>query len=208
MRTTSHLSVGLWTAGGILLAGVIGALLWGLLAYQSLGDRLEALPRTGVPGEVTFAVDAPRGVTVFYEDTRGSEGFVVVTNQVSTITTSPVELSIDGPDGPHELARYQRDLRFDVDGRVATALATFDAPAAGTYTLQVSGDVPEGMMVSVGDVVTPGLLANAAGIVALFVATFVAAVVIAALALARHSPRTPTAPAPRDAGTDRPRSRV
>lgn len=183
-------AVRLWTAAGLLVVGLAVSALWGLSTYESLQDRLDALPRTDVPGEVTFAVDAPQGVTVFYEDPAASRAFVVQSNRTSTLGASPVGLRVAGPDGSHEPVRYERDLRFDVDGRVAAALATFDAPAAGTYTLHVTGEVPDGVMVSVGDVITSGLLASAAGVVALFIATVVSAAVITVLALAGGSGST------------------
>ena len=126
--TNSSRAVRLGTAAGILVVGLVGSVLWGLTTYQSLQDRLDALPRTDVPGEVTFEVAEPQGVTVFYEDPAAERAFVVQANQASTLATSPVDLAVSGPDGAHALARYERDLRFDIDGRVAAAVATFDAP--------------------------------------------------------------------------------
>lgn len=190
MSTSRQLSGRLWTAVAILVAGVVGSVAWGLLTYESLQGRLEALPRTDVPGEVTVEVDQPQGLTIFYEDQASEQGFVVRSNRISTITSSPVELSVTGPSGPLELARYERDLRLDVDGRVATALATFDADAAGTYTVHVAGESSDGVMVSVGDVVTPGLLANFVGAVALFLVGLVAATVTFIIARAKDTAPT------------------
>lgn len=190
MSTSRRPSGRLLAAVAILVAGLVGSVAWGLLTYESLQGRLEALPRTDVPGEATVEVDGPQGLTIFYEDRASEQGFVVRSNRISTITSSPVELSVTGPSGPLELARYERDLRFDVDGRVATALATFDAPTAGTYTVHVAGEPSDGVMVSVGDVVTPGLLASFVGAVALFLVGLVAATVIFVTAFAKDTEPT------------------
>ena len=66
-----------------------------------------------------------------------------------------------------------------------TAVATIDAPEAGTYTLRVTGDVPADARVSVGDVVDGGLLAGVAGAVGLFVTSLLAVVVTVVVALTR-----------------------
>lgn len=195
-----------WTAAALVLAALIGAAVWGLLTYQDLQERLDALPRTTVPGEVTVDVTDAHGLTVFYEDPEAPTGFVVRSSQTTTISSSPVDLSVLGPSGPVTLTRYDRDLRFDVDDRVATALMTFDAPEPGRYTLRATGDVPAGSMVSVGDVVDGGLLASTAGAIGLFVASIVAGAVIVVLSLAGPT-GTPARPA-RVPGRDGERDRT
>lgn len=192
-----------WPTAALALVVLVGAVVWGLVTYDGLQDRLDALHRTAVPGQLTLEVEGPAGLTIFYEDPDAAADFVVRSNQASTIDVSPVDVSVTGPSGPVTLARYERDLRFDVDGRVATALATFDAPEAGRYTLDVAGDAPAGAMVAVGDVVDASLMANAAGAVVLFVASLLTASLAVAIAvLGRGDARRGRSERPRSSGRD------
>lgn len=180
-------------AAGLVLAGLIGAAVWGFLTYQNLQNRLDGLPRTDVPGRISFEVTEPQGMTVYYEDPDASGTFAVRASNRdgNTLAVSPVDVTITGPFGPVAVADHETDLRFDVDGRVATAVATFEAPAAGTYRLDVVGDVPTAARISVGDVVDSGLLANAAGAVIVFVGTILAAgVIFLVVAVKRTRPPT------------------
>lgn len=195
MQTTRRPSTAwFWGAAGLALVGLVGAAVWGFLTYRNLQNRLDELPRTDVPGQVSFEVTEPQGMTVYYEDPDASGTFAVRASNRdgNTLAVSPVDVTITGPSGPVGVADYETDLRFDVDGRVATALATFEAPAAGTYRVDVVGDVPTAARVSVGDVVDLGLLANAAGAVVLFVGTILAAGVIVLVAVKRTRPPTST----------------
>ena len=189
-----------WWAAVLVLVGVVGAAAWGFGTYRMLQHRLDALPRTGVPGEVTVGVDGPTGLTVFYEDPNAPGTFIVQADAIgdNTLASSPVTVTVTGPSGPVPTAAYATDLRFDVNGRVATALKTFDAPTAGTYTVQVAGDVPAGVQVSVGHVVDTGLLANAAGAIVLFIASIpIGLIVVLVTAVRRRrAPQPVEAPPP------------
>lgn len=165
-KPTGRLSAARWLA----LVAMVAAIGWGYVSYQMLQHRLAALSRTAVPGQVTVQVAGPQELTVYYEDPPASGGFLVRTGASSTLGSSPVDLAVTGPSGATvTTAPYERDLRFTYDGRAVIALATIDAPTAGTYTIEASGDVPPAALVSVGQVVDVGLLANAAGALALFV---------------------------------------
>ncbi len=75
-----------------------------------------------------------------------------------------------GPSGePIEATPYRRDLRFTHAGRVVTAMDTVNATAPGVYTMTAIGDRGPGVLVSVGRVLDPLLVAGAGGSVVLLV---------------------------------------
>lgn len=163
-RRTVWVSVLLWLS----LAGIIGAIAWGFLGARGLQDRLAALPRAVVPGQVDVEVAEPGTLTIFYEDPTADGTFVVQASGSNTLSALPVELTVTGPSGERiNVAPYQRDLRFDYDGRVLTAIAVMDATIPGSYEVQATGDVPALAQISVGHV-DAGLVANVVALVALF----------------------------------------
>ena len=148
---------------------------WGFSDYQGLQSRLADLPRTPVPGQVTVQVSTPQTVTIYYENPNAAGTFVVQSSGTNTLVDSPVDLIVAGPSGEAvQTEPYVRDLRFDYQGRVVTALRTFDADVAGIYNIDISGDVPSTARVSVGHVADFGLVAGLAGAIILFVGSLLA----------------------------------
>lgn len=180
-----------WIAGVLALAGMVGSIAWGVHTYRLLEARLDALPRVAVPGEVSVDLEEPQGLTIFYEDPGAAGGFGVLWNTLGGPMggdDGPVDLLVTGPSGEQvPTAPYDGDLRFDVGGNVAIALATFDAPAAGTYTVTATGDVPTAARVSVGQVVDGGLVAQVVGAVVLFVGTVAVTVPLVVVVAYRRS---------------------
>ncbi|HEX6286960.1 MAG TPA: hypothetical protein VFZ80_05700 [Acidimicrobiia bacterium] len=162
---------------------MIGSLAWGLYSYGELQDRLDELPRTLVPGVVDVEVDEPQTLTVFYEDPASSGTFAVQSGGSNTLTAPPVELAVSSPSGQEvDVLPYERDLRFDHEGRVLTAISTFSADSAGIYIVEVEGDVPASARVSVGRVVESSLVATVIGVVGSFVLSVIG-LLIAVVAL-------------------------
>jgi hypothetical protein len=187
-----------WGAGVLGLASLITAIALGWGSYQLLQDRLEGLARTAVPGTIVVQVEGEEAVTVFYEDPTADGGFVVQARGTSSPGPTPVDLSVTDPNGRVVATRpYGSDLRFDMRDRVAIASAVFDAPSAGSYTVEVTGDAPVAARVSAGSVVDAGMIARLIGVIALFVGPPIVALVIAVVVAVQRS-RTPPQPRPRD----------
>ena len=188
MQTVRHTpTVWPWVLFWISLAGLIGAMAWGFFSYRGLEDRLAELSRAVVPGQVDIEVTEPDTLTVFYEDPTSDGTFVVQSGGANTLSALPVELTVTGPSGERvTVAPYERDLRFDYDGRVLTAIAVIDATTAGTYNVQATGDVPTLAQVSVGHVVVVGLVANAVGVVGLFLVSVLGVTVAVAMIVAKR----------------------
>jgi hypothetical protein len=183
-RRAAWPSVLLWLSIG----GVIGSIIWAVLGYGGLQDRLADLTRLAVPGRIEVVVAEPQTLTIFYEDPTSGGPFVVRTSGSATTTTPPVVLSVNGPSSEMvTTTAYERDLRFDYDGRLLTAISTFDAVSAGIYTIEASGNVPTGALISSGRVVEAGLVANVVGMVGLFLLSLVGMAVAAiARVVQRH----------------------
>lgn len=191
------------TAALVALVGVVVSVAWGVADYQQLQDRLAALPRAGVPGEVTVEVAEPRELTVYVEDPTADGGFVVRTGERHVLPDPPVDLTVTGPAGEAlVLTPYEQDLRFHTGGRVAVAVASFEAESPGSYVVAVDGEMPANAQVSVGDVVDTALVANVVGAVVVFVGSTLTALVLVALTAVRRS-RPPAG-----AEADRPRAAV
>lgn len=171
---------------GLSLAGLIGAIAWAVFSFLGLEDRLADMPRVTVPGGVSVEVVEPGTLTIFYEDPTAEGGFVVQTTGTSPIGELPVELTVTGPTGEVvPVSLYGRDLRFDYDGRVVTAVAVFDASLAGTFDVRATGDVPDLARISVGRIVDVGVIANVIGVVGLFVLSMVGMAVAGAVSFSR-----------------------
>lgn len=180
---TVWLSVLLWLS----LAGLIGAMAGGVFSYRGLEGRLAEMSRAVVPGQVDIEVTEPDTLTIFYEDPTADGTFVVQSSGSNTLSALPVELTVTGPSGERvTVAPYERDLRFDYDGRVLTAIAVIDATTAGTYNVQATGDVPALAQVSVGHVVVVGLVANVVGVVGLFLVSVLGVTVAVAMIVAER----------------------
>jgi hypothetical protein len=159
------LSILLWLS----LVGLVGSLVWAFLSYGGLQDRLAGMSRVVVPGQVEVTVDEPETLTIFYEDPTADRMFVVRSSDHNTLDVSPVDLAVTGPSGERvATVPYERDLRFDYDGRLLIALETIDASTPGTYVVQVSGDVPATAQISVGHVIDVGLVVNVVAVIGLF----------------------------------------
>lgn len=179
--------VGLLVLLWLGLAGLIGSLAWGFFSYEGLQDRLAELPRSVVPGQIDVEVVEPQTQTIFFEDPSADQKFGVRSSPTSMLETPPVDLIVTGPSGERiDIQAYERDLRFDHDGRVLIAMATFEPAVAGRYSIEMSGDVPAGAEVSAGDVVDFGLVANFVALVGLFILSVVALAVAVVLRVGRR----------------------
>ena len=139
--------------------------------------RPAAFDRADLPGSLPLTVDEGERIVVYVEADRRSRpdgGGVAQTMELDRLTAA-------GPAGEDvALEDHPADLRYDVpasvlldaglpDGapaRVGTAVASFEADAAGTYTVTAAGAVhftaddgpadAEGAILAVGEDLAPG----------------------------------------------------
>ena len=138
------------------MAGVVGAVVWGLASYAAIGDRVDDFARDGLPGQVTVPIDTPGTYAVFYE-------------AADTDRVPALDVAVTGPDGTAvPVAAYAADLRFDRDDTVSRAVATFDTPRPGDYVVTATGVAPGGATFAVGAVPATGVAAVVGAVVLLF----------------------------------------
>ena len=161
-------------AGLVALVGLLGAGAWASLALLAEVHRPAGFERIATPGDAEVRLGGAVTRVVYAEQSRPPD---------------PTEITVTGPDGTAiPLRPYRGDLRYDVpgsDGGVATAVATFVSPTAGTYlvgsatfdgVLAVGPDLAAGTVRAITWPSVAALVALAAG------------VAIAVHATARHTP--------------------
>jgi hypothetical protein len=124
--TESRGHTGYWLAGLIFLAGLVIGVGYAVAAISGALSASDRFDRTTVGGSVSVTVDAA--------------GPMVIYSETSTVPSlASLGLTVVGPTGePVAVRPYVADLRYDREGGLGTAVATFTASAAGIY--QVSSE--------------------------------------------------------------------
>lgn len=172
-----------WIAGLITIVGVVGAIVWGLTAYSSIGDRMDGFARTSLPGRLTAPLDTTGTYAVFFE-AADTDGVPVLDLRATDPAGNPVPVD-----------RYDAELVFEHDDTMSRAIATFEARTPGDYVVTASGDMPGPATFAVGRIPATGVAAVVGAVVLLF-ASIGAGIVIALVTLLlrnRHTARRATA---------------
>jgi len=134
---------GYWIGGGLIVAGVGGAVLWAVLSFIAIGDTVDDFARAPAPGSARVELEA-RKYIVYLEGPGAGRDFV-----------PPVEFQIIDPSGPELLpvAGYSSSLTYSMSGHSGRAQATVTPPRAGVYELRAAttADPSAGFAVAVGD---------------------------------------------------------
>jgi Domain of unknown function (DUF4234) len=120
---------GYWVGGGLVVAGVLGAVLWFVSSFASIGNEVDDFQRVPVPGEATMQLEA-RKYVVYYEGFNADE------------VVPPFEIEVaDGRTGaPLTIAPYGGSLTYSVSGREGSALATVTPAHSGAYAVRTDSD--------------------------------------------------------------------
>ena len=131
---------GYWIGGGLIVAGVLGAVLWFVSSLVSLGDDVDDFQRVPVPGEATMQLDT-RKYIVYYEGLGADE------------VVPPFELEILDPrtGAPLAIAPYGGSLTYSISGHEGSALGTVTPARAGAYLVRtVTGRPTSGASLALG----------------------------------------------------------
>ena len=133
---------GYWIGGVLTVASVLGAVLWGVLSFLSIGDRVDGFARAPAPGSAEVRLDA-RKYVLYVEGPGVGEDF-----------SPPVRFEVVGPDGVGRLpiAGYGGSLTYSMSGHSGRAAGTVTPSRAGTYVLRTAAsDRGAGYGVALGE---------------------------------------------------------
>jgi len=163
-------SLGIRPVAGILATVVLAV----FLAWSALGffSGIDHLARGPLPAAFSVTASQPGEMVIYYEGH-------------ATPSLGELGLLVRGPDGAAAALKPQDlDLRYNVDSRVGTAVASFAAPVAGRYLVSAGVAEPGARLAVGGDLGRGMLLTDLAGMGVGFGALAVIAT-IAALVLRR-----------------------
>ena len=125
---------GYWIGAVLIVAAVIGAVLWGVLTFLSIGDRVDDFARAPAPGSARVHLEA-RKYIIYVEGPGVGEDF-----------SPPVQFQVVGSngDGALPIAGYGGSLTYSMGGHSGRAQATVTPPRAGTYVLRSASSEPGG----------------------------------------------------------------
>lgn len=121
--TRTHAVRWFWAGGLIALLGLAAAAAWAMTVVLATVATPGQFARTAMPGTATVVLAAGDGQVVYYEG-PGTPG------------AQDLGLRVTAPDGAAvATSAYRGDLRYDTASGTGRAVATFNAPAAGTYRI-------------------------------------------------------------------------
>jgi hypothetical protein len=131
---------GYWIGGGLILLGVVGAILWFITSLANITDEVNGFQRGALTGETTMQLEAHKYV-VYYEGPSAD------------VSVPPFEIEIaEARTGaPLALEPYGGSLTYSVGGHEGSAQATVTPARAGAYVVRTNSDVrPTGANVALG----------------------------------------------------------
>ncbi len=180
---------GYWIGGGLIVAGVVGAILWGLLSFNAIGDTVDGFVRAPAPGSARAQLEA-RKYIVYAEGPGVGRDYV-----------PPVEFHIIDPTGPRVLpvAGYSASLTYSMRGHSGRAQGTVTPPHAGIYELRAASaaDPAAGYAVALGDSIAGRIVRAILGAFAiggLLLAAGIGLLVTTAVRSGRRSAAPPSSP--------------
>lgn len=131
---------GYWIAGGLIVAGLLGGVLWFVGSLLALRNEVDDFQRVALPGRATMELEA-RKYVVYSESTRGADSvpeFRIAVTETRTGTSL-------------RIAPYEASLTYSFFGRDGTARATITPSHPGRYRVRIDVVTPtSGATVALG----------------------------------------------------------
>jgi hypothetical protein len=144
--------LGYWIGGGLLAAGVLGAILWGVLGFAHIATTIDDLQRFAIPSTSTAHLEA-RKYTVYVEGPGADE------------STPPVDLFVTHARSERAVPvrPYSGSLTYSFDTS-GSAVATVAPPRDGDYVVRARGvGAPGGYELALGPSVGGRIVATIVG---------------------------------------------
>jgi hypothetical protein len=118
---------GYWIGGGLVGFAVIGAIVWGVLAFGHIAKTVDDFQRVPIPGRADVRLEARRYV-IYVEGPRADQA------------VPPVNIAITKPSSSTRapIQAYGGSLTYSF-GRTGSAQATVTPPRAGVYRVRTAG---------------------------------------------------------------------
>lgn len=131
--------VGYWIGGGLIVLGVLGAVLWFVSSLTSLRNEVDDFQRVAIPGEATMKLEA-RKYVVYYESLTAGEA----------VQPFEIEITDTRTGTPLALAPYGGSLTYSFSGHEGSAQATVTPAHAGAYAVRTGNGSGSGASVALG----------------------------------------------------------
>jgi hypothetical protein len=150
---------GYWIGAGLIVAGVAGAILWGVLSFAGMGGRIDDFARAPAPGSAQVRLEA-RKYIVYVEGPGVGRDFAPA---VEVVVIDPAG------DGVLPLAEYSGSLTYSFGGHSGRAVGTVTPARAGVYSLRAAttADPAAGFEVAVGESVAGRIVRTVLGALAI-----------------------------------------
>lgn len=169
---------GYWIGGGLIVGAVVGAILWGVLSFVSIGNTLDDFARVQAPGSRAVALEA-RKYVVYFEGPGAGEDY-----------TPPIEVTIRDArnEQPLGIADYGGSLTYSIGGHSGTAQATVTPARAGRYVVSAATtqEPSAGLEVALGESVGGKIVRAILGAFAIGGLLLVAGIILIVMTVARR----------------------
>jgi hypothetical protein len=150
-------------AGGLALAGVVGAIVLWVTGVMRLTDRVDDFTRIDVPGSGEVSIDDPGGYSIYHEYFgAGADGYD--DDDFGDNFEPTPGVTVTDPSGAEvRLRPYTTSVTYDFGGHEGEGVFTFDAEQAGTYEVTTTGDSISSSTIAVGPGIGRGLVSSIVG---------------------------------------------
>ena len=135
--TTSK--TGIWLGALLIVAGVVGALAFGVLSFKAMDRQVDDFQRVPVPGQGTVRLD-DRKYVVYLESPDGDE----------RLDTFEVFVLDPRTNQPLPIGGYSSKVTYSLGGHAGRARATVTPPAPGSYDVRVAAAGDPASVVALG----------------------------------------------------------
>lgn len=147
---------GYWIGGGLVAAGVVGAVLWFVLSFMNLDNEIDGFQRVPLPGDRTVQLDA-RKYVIYYEGPNADE----------SVPQFEIAVTDSATERPLAIDSYGGSLTYSF-GDEGTAQATVTPTRTGAYAVRTSGgDGTSGAQVAFGRSIAGSILRSILGVFAI-----------------------------------------